>query len=119
LIRAVSSFPPKRESVEQELQRVGLDVRLHDEEWDEIEESLYGDEFGEKIRHIIPLIEERYNSRIKRWETLEEGAAKEAIHAEIEALRPIRDRLYMRLVHPEFARKTTFTTTIQRPATAA
>lgn len=114
LVRAVSNFPPDRRPLSELLGNLGSDLRLHDEDWEEIEESLVNNELGEHAEYAATLMEQRYASLIERWKTLDDGAAKDVLKNEIERLRPIRDQLYLRLVHPLFARKMMFRETIDR-----
>jgi uncharacterized protein YrzB (UPF0473 family) len=104
LIRAVSNFPPEHPSTEDLVRRMDTETRLHDEEWQEIERFLKTPAVGDDAEEAMRAIEARYNSLMDRWKTHEDSHAKEALHAEIERLRPIRDQLYLRRVHPNFAR---------------
>ncbi|MEO5927935.1 MAG: hypothetical protein ABIO72_04400 [Patescibacteria group bacterium] len=118
LIRAVSNFPPDHRSLPEMLHGVGSDIRLHDERWEEIEASLLHNELGQNAEYAVTLMEQRYNVLMARWSANEEGPIKDALGTEIERLRPIRDQLYLRLVHPAFARKMLFTETIDRTGSA-
>lgn len=118
LIRAVSSFPPDRRSLSEMLHALGSDTLLHDPEWEQIEESLRNNEIGEHAEHAVELMEQRYNSLVERWRVLDDGPSKNALHDEIDRLRPLRDELYLRLVHPLWAKKMLFTETIDKRSAA-
>ncbi|MFA5935713.1 MAG: hypothetical protein WC787_02580 [Patescibacteria group bacterium] len=105
LIRALSNFPPDRRSNEEILSAFPTEMRLRNEEWQRIEQVLQSGDVGETIEETVAVIESRYNALLHRWHIAHEAHVKETLANEIERLRPIRDRLYLRRVHPEFAQK--------------
>jgi len=114
LIRAVSNFPPEHPSTEDLVRRMDTETRLHDEGWQEIERFLKTPAVGEAAEETARAMEERYNRLMERWKTQEDSHAKDALRAEIERLRPIRDQLYLRRVHPDFARGMLQKVTVRR-----
>ena len=119
LIRAVSNFPPDRRPIEEQLKEVEMDTRLHDDDWEEIEEAVRGSEIGDAIEYAVSLIEPRYQRLIALWKSLDEGVAKDGIRKQIDELRPIRDNLYMRRVHPVWAKRVLLNERIEKPTKAA
>lgn len=105
MIRAVSNFPPDHRSAAEVLRMISTDLRAQDETWQRVEDILSSTDVGEDIEDTVANIESQYNQLTHRLEVTHEEHLKETLKHEIEALRPIRDRLYLRRVHPEYASK--------------
>lgn len=103
LIRAVTNIPPDHRSVNELLRGMDMHTRLHDEAWQRVEEALRPDATPGVIDAAIHIVETRYGALLSRWQTTSEQYLKEMLRRDIEALRPIRNTLYLRHVHPVFA----------------
>jgi hypothetical protein len=103
LIRAVTNIPPDHRSVHELLRSMDMHTRLHDEGWQHVEEALQPDASSHIIEDAMRIVESRYTALLLRWQTTSEQHLKEMLRRDIEALRPIRNKLYLRHVHPVFA----------------
>lgn len=110
IIRALSNFPPNRDSDEEVLRALGTEKRLKEDLWEKIEEIFGSIRFGDDpvLEEAVQAVESEYASLMKRWHVLEDSPMKDELRKEIERLRPIRDRLYLRRVHPAYAKSVNF-----------
>lgn len=108
IIRALSNFPPNRDSDAEVLSKLSVERKLKEGHWKEIENILKNKRTGEEIEGIVRQVEREYNSLMLKSENLEDGPAKDQLRGEIDRLRPVRDRLYLHRVHEKQAKGATF-----------
>jgi uncharacterized protein YrzB (UPF0473 family) len=106
LIRAVTNTPPDHRSVNEMLHGMDMHTRLHDEEWQHVEDALRSSADQEALEDALRVVEARYSALLFRWRMASEEHTKETLREEVEKLRPIRNYLYLRHVHPAFIERT-------------
>lgn len=114
MIRAISNFPPDRRSDAEVLHAIDRERRLKDPMWARIESTLRSTAVGEEVEDAVKAVEEEYGRLMNQWRITEDETAKQHLRDEMGTLRPIRDRLYLRRVHPDFATKMIAPRTIVR-----
>lgn len=102
LIRALSNQPIDTRSNAEILRNIDTERRLNDPHWQAVETIFGSAKVGEEIEDVVQSVEAEYAHLMARWQIHEEGAEKERLKRDIDRLRPIRDRLYLRRIHPEF-----------------
>lgn len=115
MIRAASNYPPNHHTDEQLIQ--GLSTKQFDPFWEEVIQELRSSKVGDALEPIIREIEEAYQIRAAHLAHAPDPETEDRCYKDLEQLRPFRDRLYLRLVHPAFAEALGRRTIIQRPST--
>ncbi len=113
LMRAGSVIPIERISDTQAIAAINPELRLKNPRWRNIERVFQDHLFGDETEQAVRDIEDLYGMRMFEW-IAGSRETKLALKPEIENIRRIRDKLYLRRLHPEIARKSTEVRTILR-----
>lgn len=113
LMRAGSVIPLERVSDAQAITAINPEHRLTDPRWKRIERVFQDQLFGDETEQAVRDIEDLYGMRMFEW-IAGSQETKRILQPEIEHIRRIRDKLYLRRLYPELARKSIEVTTILR-----
>ncbi len=113
LMRAGSVIPLERISDTQAIAAINPEHRLRNPRWRNIERVFQNQLFGDETEQAVRDIEDLYGMRMFEW-IAGSKETKRIIQPEIEHIRRIRDKLYLRRLHPALAKKSTEVSTILR-----